>query len=313
MRVEKSRAMGGRVADLSAMTQFQSSLDRAPAMSVHEERALFTRWTSAGDETAREEILRRSLRFVWPLAEKAWRQSPGVAFEDFVAEGNMALIEAFERFDVAVGARFLTFAESWVRRRLGELAGDLGGAVRVPVDRLKQFHQLRRAENIFQQRSGRLPTCAEVARLLGWSAEVVESTRATRQKHGVLAVSLSDYGVDERLSPEDLGVDAPDLIPDSVGVADQPVLDLLADVLLPEQYLVLVRYFGLDGAPEETFETIAEWMPPVRGDQVTSGLVLRPARVSREHVRRTYLATVSRLKASPAGQRLEAMLRARAH
>ena len=42
MRVEKSRAIGGRVADLSALTQFQSSLDRAPAMSVCEERALLT-------------------------------------------------------------------------------------------------------------------------------------------------------------------------------------------------------------------------------------------------------------------------------
>jgi RNA polymerase sigma factor (sigma-70 family) len=64
-------------------------------------------------DAARRQIIRATLWMVPIIARRHYRNG-GSVFDDLVAEGNMGLYKAFDRFDPARGFRFSTYAKWWV-------------------------------------------------------------------------------------------------------------------------------------------------------------------------------------------------------
>jgi RNA polymerase sigma factor (sigma-70 family) len=62
---------------------------------------------------ARRQIIRATLWMV-PIIVRRYYRHGGSVFDDLVAEGNMGLYKAFDRFDPARGFRFSTYAKWWV-------------------------------------------------------------------------------------------------------------------------------------------------------------------------------------------------------
>lgn len=73
---------------------------------------------------ARDQLVRQNLPLVIAVARRACHDH--VEFAELVAEGNVALLRAIDRFDVSRGARFSTYAWSAIRRRLARLARTTG-------------------------------------------------------------------------------------------------------------------------------------------------------------------------------------------
>lgn len=63
---------------------------------------------------ARERLVEANLRIVVKLANEY--RNHGVSVDDLIAEGNLGLLEAAERFDPSRGVRFITYAVWWVRK-----------------------------------------------------------------------------------------------------------------------------------------------------------------------------------------------------
>src|SRR5215471_574240 len=84
----------------------------ARRLSREEERGLFER-LRAGDRAAREQFVTAHLRDVVFIAQKHGRY--GIAVADLIAEGNLGLLRAVEKFDVERGVRFGTYAAHWIR------------------------------------------------------------------------------------------------------------------------------------------------------------------------------------------------------
>jgi len=61
-----------------------------------------------GDEEAKRIILNSNLRFVFQVAKSY--QGRGLPLEDLIAEGNVGLIKAFERFDLSKNVKFISYA-----------------------------------------------------------------------------------------------------------------------------------------------------------------------------------------------------------
>lgn len=64
-------------------------------------------------ETARRQVIRANLWLV-PIIVRRYYRNGGSVFDDLVAEGNLGLYKAFERFDPLRGFRFSTYAKWWV-------------------------------------------------------------------------------------------------------------------------------------------------------------------------------------------------------
>jgi RNA polymerase sigma factor (sigma-70 family) len=82
----------------------------APILTAEREAWLVTQ-ARAGSSSAKRELVSAHLRLVRAIAR---RITPRPS-EDALAEGTLALVEAFERFDPSFGVRFSTYASHWVR------------------------------------------------------------------------------------------------------------------------------------------------------------------------------------------------------
>jgi RNA polymerase sigma factor (sigma-70 family) len=77
----------------------------------------------------RDDLVRNNLGFVaWIARDYRHR---GVPFEDLVAEGNLGLLEAAQRYDVNRGTKFTTYAAWWIRKTI-RVALDGAPVVRRP-------------------------------------------------------------------------------------------------------------------------------------------------------------------------------------
>src|SRR5436305_10317147 len=84
-------------------------------LSAPEEADLAVR-ARAGDDRARQLMMEANIRLVMSIARRYTCRS--MAFEDLVQEGIIGLLEAINKFDVARGNRFSTYATYWIRQAI---------------------------------------------------------------------------------------------------------------------------------------------------------------------------------------------------
>jgi len=84
----------------------------------------------SGDKSAINELVLANLKFVVLLANKFI--GLGVNIDDLIQEGNSGMIEAAKRFTPDKGARFITYAQFWIRKSLNECIVEYGRTVRLP-------------------------------------------------------------------------------------------------------------------------------------------------------------------------------------
>jgi RNA polymerase sigma-32 factor len=99
---------------------------------------------AAGDQEARDALVKANLRFVVAIALKYRRY--GIPLGDLIAEGNLGLAIASRKFDADRGTRFVTYAGYWVRALVLDLvvrSTTMVGAGSGPL-RSKLFFRLRR-------------------------------------------------------------------------------------------------------------------------------------------------------------------------
>jgi RNA polymerase sigma-32 factor len=94
-------------------TRYVQGLPRFAPLDWDRERALAERWRTSGDRAAARELVEAHLRFVVKLAHSF--AGYGIPVEELIAEGNVGLLEAVERFDPAQGVRFISYAAYWIR------------------------------------------------------------------------------------------------------------------------------------------------------------------------------------------------------
>lgn len=97
----------------TAIGRYMAQVRAIPNLSREQEVALFCRWRDAGDLKARNELVQAHLRVVVFMALKY--RAYGLPLAELIADGNLGLLQAVDRFDPERGLRLMTYAAYWIR------------------------------------------------------------------------------------------------------------------------------------------------------------------------------------------------------
>ena len=101
----------------STLTYFKEIGDFGP-LSKDEELSLWEKYKKNNDITARDKIIKANLKFVASVAKPF--QGLGLSYSDLIAEGNVGLMKAIERFDYNKGYKTISYSVWWIRQAIME-------------------------------------------------------------------------------------------------------------------------------------------------------------------------------------------------
>ncbi len=157
---------------------YLQEINEVPLLSAEEERELGRR-IQKGDLAAREHMIRANLRLVVSIAKMYSER--GLALQDLIAEGNIGLLKAAEKFDPDAGCRFSTYGSWWIKQAIRRALTNSVMSVRVPGYMAELISRWKQVANELNYRLGRLPSVEEVAQELGIPEESWKLLKQTIQ------------------------------------------------------------------------------------------------------------------------------------
>ena len=196
---------------------------RFPILSPERELDLARAWRDDGDQAALQDLVGSHLRLVIKIARGF--AGYGLPVSDLIAEGNVGLMQAAQKFDPDRGFRFATYAMWWIRAAIQEHILHSTSIVKMGTTaaQKKLFFNLRQLKGRLEQfEAGDLPPedVATIATELEVpEKDVVEMNRRMSAADGSLNETVLEDGeiewldrlVDERPSQEAMLAEADEM------------------------------------------------------------------------------------------------------
>ena len=254
-----------------------------PLLNQEQELELGRRIKEEGDEDAREQLINSNLRLVVYIAKQYKNNYIGI--EDLVAEGNLGLIAAVDKYDYTYGYRFSTCATPWIKQAILKALTDKGRPVRLPAHIYQQITKIKKFIETFIANNSREPTRAEIAKALGIDEEKVDSLFQWKQDTISMDMPLGD---EEKNTIADTIADPNDILPTKYverQLMSEFIQKMIAKLPARTQIIMKMRYgLGNDKDPEDwknehTLEEIGAYLG-----------------ITRERVRQIEKETIQNLK-----------------
>jgi len=265
---------------------YLKEINRYPLLSRDEEAALIRR-AVAGDQAAKEKLIRSNLRFVVAVAKRY--RNKDIPLLDLINEGNIGLLKAIEHFDVNKGYHFISYAAWWVRQAILKALSDKSRMIRLPWNRANELVHIERRRREMLSESSNAPDLGRIAAELGMSEDHVSNLISLSQEP--LSLDSPVQGEADFSLLGDFICDAAGMNPEEAAVSrslSEHIQDLLATLTRKEAEILVLRY-GLNGEQRLSLREIA-----------------RQYQLSRERVRQIEKKAIKKLRAPSRRQVLEA-------
>jgi RNA polymerase nonessential primary-like sigma factor len=136
----KADTAGTRSRDI--VQQYLCEVATRKRLTSSEEYVLATR-ALRGDESARRRLIEHQLGLVVMIARPY--RNRGLPLSDLIAEGNLGLLKATEKFDPERGFRFSTYAKWWIRQSIELALMNQVGTVRLPIHIMRALKRQSKA------------------------------------------------------------------------------------------------------------------------------------------------------------------------
>lgn len=245
----ESESFKAYLREVSEIEPFETpQLEHACAIKAHK-----------GDEKAKEELIKRNLRFVISCAKQY--QMKGVRLEDLVEEGNLGIITAADRFDPTMGYKFISYAVWYIRRDIVAYLSNFSRTIKLPTNKVGAVSKYRKRLDVLEQKLERKATVSDV---------VDAYSDYTDNDVELLNVLMNNdvSSLDMQVGNDEGSASLYELIEDSsMGRADELTMksdmdvniNSLISILSPHEKDIITRLYGLDGRTPETLADIGEY------------------------------------------------------
>ena len=216
----------------ASLTRYIEESKRFPILAPDVERDLAIAWRERGNPQALEQLVGSHLRLVIKIARGFGGY--GLPLVDLVAEGNVGLMQAAQKFDPQRGFRFATYATWWIRAAIQEYILHSWSLVKMGTTaaQKKLFFNLRRMKaklDAFEDGDLKPEDVAKIAHDLGVTEEEVTSMNRRMAMGGDTSLNVPMREDGEGQWQDWLQDDAP--LQDKV-VADAQEADVRHDMLV---------------------------------------------------------------------------------
>lgn len=231
--------------DRDSLHYYLKEMGRYPLLS-HEEEIELARQVKAGNLKAKQRMVECNLRLVVAIAKK--HQNLGVPLMDLIQEGSIGLNRAVEKFDLARGYRFSTYAYWWISEAIKRALKAQSRIIYLPIHQWEKVSTIKKAYRQFIQEMGHSPTLKELSIATGLKPSLIRNTLQSFQ-----AISSLDQpvGPEQKNSLVDVIQieDAPVSLMDELEIEDA-LIRCMAYLNEREQFIVDQRYGLTDGQPK---------------------------------------------------------------
>ena len=211
----------------------------------------------AEGEKAFNRIIESHLWLVVDIIKKHFNEDVGLSLDDLIQEGNLGLIEAAEKFQPTLSARYMNYAPWWIYQKIHRAIADQARTIRVPVHMIETINKLLRVGYRLAQEYGREPSSEEIGERMDLPPEKVREIIKVAQ----LPVSLdSPPGEDEESHLSDF-IEDHNALPLLDATSKQLLkeqIDKVLSSLTPREQRVLALRFGLEDGRSRTLEEVGQ-------------------------------------------------------
>ncbi len=235
-----------------AIKIYLRDIQRTPLLNAESEKELARR-IEKGDKAARDKMIESNLRLVVKIAKRYINR--GLPFLDLIEEGNLGLIKAVERFNLAKECRFSTYATWWIRQAIERSLINQSRTIRLPVHVSDDINRMLRITRTLSQEMQREPGVQEIAEAMNAKQPYVRRLMTLLRRTCSIETPLgdnNDYSLIDTI--EDCSMTAPSILLENIDIYE--IISEHFDSLSESEKTILTLRFGLDDKEPQTLDTI---------------------------------------------------------
>lgn len=238
------------------LRRYCREIAKTPLLTQEEEVKLAAR-IKRGDEEARSQMIRANLRLVVKIAQDY--AGLGLPLGDLIAEGNIGLMKAVERFDPQKGGKLSTYAAWWIKQCMKRALANQGRTIRLPVHMKEKISKMTRIAAHLTEELGREPSLEEISEFTGIPTYKLTALSEASMRPASLDAPMGE-GSESRMTfgetVQDESIVQPDQTAGDADLVDQ-LGDLLEELDERERRIIDLR-FGLGGRRSRTLVEVGK-------------------------------------------------------
>mgnify|MGYP004622096931 CR=1 FL=1 len=199
----------------------------------------------------RDICIHSNLRLVVYFANKYGSKT--IPVQDLIAEGNIGLIKAVEKFDTNLKTKFTTYASFWINQKINRYLKENGKMIKIPIHSQTEYLKYKRVVEDYQKAYGHQPSEEELVDMLGLNPEKIKRI----EEQTVNIVSLDDkLDEDDAHSLDNYNIVASGEFEEDI--INKETIKKLLDTLNEKEKLIIAYRYGLVDGRDWTLKEIGE-------------------------------------------------------
>lgn len=171
------------------LQSYYAEIVKHKVLSPDEEFQMFLKYKETNDPSIKEQIILSNLRFVVSVAKK-YTEDEDVLM-DIINEGNLGLIEAFDRFDYTLGFRYISFAVAYIRLHIDNYFNSKKNVIN--KRRTLPMQKVNKIIHNFTEEFGTTPTPQEIYNVATAKGDIKFTPRECFDNYVFTNANLGEY------------------------------------------------------------------------------------------------------------------------